>query len=84
MDIDDLFEEHTTSRAINKRYSQDIVDKYVAKLNYLIEQVTAGKIMPTRTKIVAHMKEKLGIDVTPASIGNHMEALRKDGFIWRR
>jgi len=84
MSIDDVFDESNTSMAINKRYPADKVDQYVAGLLRVIELVTAGQVMPVRRKLVTHFKETLGIEVTGSTISNHIEALRKDGFIWHQ
>lgn len=84
MSVDELFSKSNTSMAINKRYPSDKVDQYVADLLRAIELVTEGQVMPPRSTLVAHFKKTLGIEVTPSTVGNHLEALRKDGFIWHR
>ena len=83
--IDDLFNETTTSRPVNRRYPKKTVDEYVSRLKRVIVlKDEECKVMPTLSALSLHFKKELGMDVTPPSIGNHIAALRKDGFIWRR
>jgi hypothetical protein len=83
MSIDDLCSKPNISVPVNKRYPSDVVDKYVVDLKRVLELVTAGSVMPTRTSLVTHFKLTLGMDVTRDTIGQHLKKLQKDGVIWQ-
>ena len=84
MSVDDLFTTTNTIRPIHKRYPRETIDQYVADLKRVLQLVDEGQVMPVRSALVAHFKKTLGMDITGASIGNHIKALQKDGTIWRR